>query len=172
MQQQHPFPTQCISTNRRLKSCEPCRLQKKRCSQGEPCERCLRAGVACNYTMNSTKSKAFFALKRSTNIKKSPVLSHSSNAQMDAQVDVHANVQSDHNTKHTLSLMASSGTPQFRSLASPVPSRPASPASVIGWELPRESIEAIYSAARDHPPSSQSPNAVALDRMQISFLVQ
>ncbi|KAI9331378.1 hypothetical protein BDR26DRAFT_870434 [Obelidium mucronatum] len=85
----HEFPGQCLSTNRRLKvgvqlvrrkerpcianglcvlvvlkSCEGCRLSNKKCTRDESgCGRCLKKGIPCVYSRNSTRSKAYRELK-------------------------------------------------------------------------------------------------------------
>ncbi|ORY38673.1 hypothetical protein BCR33DRAFT_769139 [Rhizoclosmatium globosum] len=62
----HPFPEQCISTNKRLRSCEACRLSNRKCVQNVPggtCGRCAKQRIACVYSNNSTRNKAFKELK-------------------------------------------------------------------------------------------------------------
>ncbi|ORY26400.1 hypothetical protein BCR33DRAFT_726265 [Rhizoclosmatium globosum] len=63
----HEFPGQCLSTNRRLQSCEGCRLSNKKCTRTPVdeggCSRCQKKGIACVYSKNSTRSKAYRELK-------------------------------------------------------------------------------------------------------------
>ncbi|KAJ3071594.1 hypothetical protein HDU98_005096 [Podochytrium sp. JEL0797] len=60
----HEFPGLCLSNNRRLKSCEGCRLSNKKCTRTEPtCGRCASKGIACVYSKNSTRSKIYRELK-------------------------------------------------------------------------------------------------------------
>ncbi|KAI8833252.1 hypothetical protein BJ741DRAFT_666625 [Chytriomyces cf. hyalinus JEL632] len=61
----HPFPDLCITQNSRLKSCEACRLSNRKCSRDPVCTRCAKKGSACVYSRNSTRNKAFRALKKS-----------------------------------------------------------------------------------------------------------
>ncbi|KAJ3099161.1 hypothetical protein HK100_004944 [Physocladia obscura] len=61
----HPFPNRCLTGNKRLKSCENCRLQNRKCDRKEICGRCAKLNLACCYTQNSTRNKAFKDLKKS-----------------------------------------------------------------------------------------------------------
>ncbi|KAJ3246126.1 hypothetical protein HDU78_007773 [Chytriomyces hyalinus] len=61
----HPFPDLCITQNSRLKSCEACRLSNRKCSRDPVCTRCAKKGSTCVYSRNSTRNKAFRALKKS-----------------------------------------------------------------------------------------------------------
>ncbi|KAI9331376.1 hypothetical protein BDR26DRAFT_922162 [Obelidium mucronatum] len=66
----HPFPNQCLSQNNRLQSCDECRLRNRKCSREKPiCGRCVKLGIDCVYTKNSTRSKAYRELKRKTLLK-------------------------------------------------------------------------------------------------------
>ncbi|KAI9331335.1 hypothetical protein BDR26DRAFT_870332, partial [Obelidium mucronatum] len=62
----HPFPDQCPTKNPRLKSCVCCRLANRKCEkvEGEGCKRCTKLKVACVFSNNSTRNKAFKELKQ------------------------------------------------------------------------------------------------------------
>ncbi|KAI8612279.1 hypothetical protein BC830DRAFT_1171199 [Chytriomyces sp. MP71] len=60
----HPFPDMCVSSNRRITSCEACRLSNRKCSREAVCDRCEKKGLPCVYSKNSTRNKAFKELKR------------------------------------------------------------------------------------------------------------
>ncbi|KAJ3092194.1 hypothetical protein HK100_006997 [Physocladia obscura] len=60
----HPFPNQCTTTNKRLKSCEGCRLSNRKCDRKTPCKRCSHLNLPCIYSNNSTRNKKYKDLKR------------------------------------------------------------------------------------------------------------
>ncbi|KAI8617451.1 hypothetical protein BC830DRAFT_1113301 [Chytriomyces sp. MP71] len=160
---QHPFIGQCVSRNRRMKSCEPCRLQKKKCSLGEVCERCRQYGIVCQYTNNSTKSKAFFALKKTLKVSsmKMPASNVVTKAAAGSQPFVNSVIQLDSNRDSKYSAQTPIEAAKYELLPSIVspPWRPSSPAvsTLSGSEC---NIDEACS-------STSSSN-----RMRISFLLQ